>query len=98
HGGGDLGAADHEDLGSAAADFPRQRVFLEIGLVDHVAAGGPQAVDPTLFEFVGYEYLHPGSRFKGFNRFKSSVPRGRRGASARTMSTWAAWSPLRPRS
>ena len=36
----------------------RQRLVLEIGLVDDLAAGGLQAVDPALLEFVGDQDLH----------------------------------------
>ena len=49
------GAADDQHVGRRLAQRLHQRVVLEVGLIDDVAAGGLEAVDAALFELVGDE-------------------------------------------
>ena len=53
HRRGHLGAAHDQHVRAARRDRLRQRVFFELRLVDHLAAGGLQSVDAALLEFVG---------------------------------------------
>src|SRR3954468_2236754 len=58
HRRGDGGAADDEHIRRRIANRRGQRVVFEIRLIDHVAAGGFQAVETALLELVGDEHFH----------------------------------------
>ena len=59
HRRGDLGAAHDQHVGAASSGSPAvSAVVLQIRLVDDVAAGGLQPVDPALLELVGDQDFH----------------------------------------
>jgi hypothetical protein len=58
HRAGDRGAADDEHIGRRVAQRLRQRVIFQLRLVDDVAPGTAQSVDPALLEFIRDQDLH----------------------------------------
>ena len=54
----DRRAADDQHLGAAVANRIRERLVLQVRLIQHLTAGRLQAVHPALLKLVGDQYLH----------------------------------------